>query len=85
MQRKVFKTQKSKNKNPRTFIYWMVFAAIIVFTFLIGLPVFTWISMPGIISSEIFAILVGFGIGIDSVLFGVIFLFGSSYWQKILV
>ncbi|MBN1300742.1 MAG: 4Fe-4S binding protein [Melioribacteraceae bacterium] len=85
-QRKIFKRKKSKNKNPRTLIYWIVFAAIIVFTFLIGLPVFTWISMPGIISSEIFAIVVGFGIGIDTLLFGAIFLsevvIGKRYWCK---
>lgn len=86
IQRKVFKRKKSKNKNPRTFIYWIIFAAVIVFTFLIGLPVFTWISMPGIISSELFAIIVGFGIGIDALFFGVIFLseviIGKRYWCK---
>ncbi|MBZ0179224.1 MAG: 4Fe-4S binding protein [Melioribacteraceae bacterium] len=86
LRRKVFKRKKRMNKNPRTFIYWTIFAAIIVFMFLIGLPVFTWISMPGIISSEIFAIVVGFGIGIDTLLFGVIFLseiiIGKRYWCK---
>lgn len=86
MRRKLFKRKKHKNKNPRSFIYWTIFAVIVVFTFLIGLPVFTWISMPGIISSEIFAIIVGLGIGIDSILFGVIFLseviIGKRYWCK---
>ncbi len=86
LRRKVFKRKKIKNKNPRTFIYWTIFVAISVFTFLIGFPVFTWISMPGIISSELFSIIVGLGIGIDSLLFGIIFLseviIGKRYWCK---
>ncbi|MBL1211821.1 MAG: 4Fe-4S binding protein [Ignavibacteriae bacterium] len=86
IQRKLFKRKKSKNKNPRTYIYWTIFSVIIISTLLIGLPIFTWFSMPGIISSEIFAAIIGLGIGIDLLIFGIIFLsevvLGNRYWCK---
>lgn len=86
IQRKIFNRKKRKNENPRTFIYWIIFSVITISTLIIGLPFFTWLSMPGIISSEIFAIIIGFNVGIDLLLFGIIFssevIIGRRYWCK---
>ena len=86
LRRKFTKKNKKVSKNPKPIIYWSIFLVIILITVISGFHFFTWISMPGIISSEIFASIVGFGLGIEFILFIAILLseviLGKRYWCK---
>lgn len=86
LRRKFVKKNSKMKSNPRPLIYWLTFFSLILATLLLGYPLFTWISMPGIISSEIFSVIIGFGLGLGAVLFGIIVfaevVTGKRYWCK---
>lgn len=86
IQRKFFNRKRKSNINPKPYVQWITYVSLILITLILGVPLFTWISMPGIISSEIFAVIVGLGIGVSTLIFGLVFLFeiiiGKRYWCK---
>lgn len=86
VQKKIFKKKNRPNKIPNKSIYWGIFILFLVISMLTGFPILTWLSMPGIISSEIFAAVTGLGIGISTVVFGIVFvtelIIGKRYWCK---
>jgi ferredoxin-type protein NapH len=49
--------------NPRPFIYWTVFAVLVVATLAAGLPLLAYLSAPGILSSQLSQGILGFGLG----------------------
>lgn len=86
IQRKIFNRKRRKNVNPPPYVYWVVYVSALSMVLILGIPLLTWISMPGLISSEIFAAISGLGLGVSAVIFAVIFLaeliLGKRYWCK---
>lgn len=86
IQRNIFNRKRKSNVNPKPYVYWITYAVLILITLVIGIPLFTWISMPGIISSEIFSAIIGLGIGVSSIVFVIVFIaeviIGKRYWCK---
>lgn len=85
-QRKIFNRKKKSIANPKQYVYWIIYVVLILIALVIGIPLLTWISMPGIISSEIFSAIIGLGIGVSSIVFIIVFLteviIGKRYWCK---
>lgn len=64
----VKKKKSDEGINPRPSIYWAIYILLTSTALLIGLPLFTFLSAPGIISSQIAAGIIGSGLGLELVL-----------------
>jgi ferredoxin-type protein NapH len=56
---------RTQNSNPRTWIYWGILAGIIVIVILTGIPLITFISMPGLISAQTSDLILAGELGIE--------------------
>lgn len=78
--------KKAAKDNPKQWIYWVVLGVLYLSSLLVGFPVITFLSAPGIISSEIAHLLMGMGLGLEIlIIFGIIFVEGfllKRYWCK---
>ena len=78
--------KKAAKENPKQWIYWVVLGVLYLSSLLVGFPVITFLSAPGIISSEIAHLLMGMGLGLEIlIIFGIIFVEGfllKRYWCK---
>jgi ferredoxin-type protein NapH len=72
--------------NPRPFIYWTVFAVLLITVLAAGLPLLSYLSAPGILSSQLSQGILGFGFGIELALVGGLLLaevaLARRYWCK---
>ncbi|MFA5804427.1 MAG: 4Fe-4S binding protein [Melioribacteraceae bacterium] len=77
---------KQANKNPNPFIYWGIYLFLTLLALIIGIPLFTFLSAPGIISSQIAAGIIGNGIGLElTIVFAILLsevIFGRRFWCK---
>lgn len=88
---KIFKKRFRKSipvveSNPKPLYYWLILIALFVLSVVVGFPLITFLSAPGIISSEISQIIMGMGFGIEMILIlSIIFVEGllfKRYWCK---
>jgi ferredoxin-type protein NapH len=86
--RKKFKKQRkiTKNHNPKTFIYWIIYSSIIIAIPILGMALINFISMPGLISSSVADWIISSALGVE-ILFivGILFiefLLGKRFWCK---
>jgi len=74
--------------NPKPLTYWVILIAFFLLSLIFGFPVITFLSFPGILSSEISHLIMGMGVGIEIlVVFGVILAEGfllKRYWCKLI-
>jgi ferredoxin-type protein NapH len=56
---------KRINHNPKARYYWIVFASILILLSISGIPLITFISMPGLISAQTVDFILTGGIGIE--------------------
>jgi ferredoxin-type protein NapH len=49
--------------NPKPFIYWGIFTVLLVAVLVAGLPLLSYLSAPGILSSQLSQGILGFGVG----------------------
>lgn len=86
--RKRYRRSRLKNygKNPKAVYYWIILLSLFAMSILLGFPLITFLSAPGIISSEIAHIIMGMGAGLELLIFlSIIFvegLFFKRYWCK---
>ncbi len=77
---------KQANKNPNPFIYWGIYLVLMLSALILGIPLFTFLSAPGIISSQIAAGIIGNGIGLELIIVITILLSevisGRRFWCK---
>ncbi|NUO84300.1 4Fe-4S binding protein, partial [candidate division KSB1 bacterium] len=73
-------------KNPSPMLYWSLFAALVLAALLFALPMLSYLSLPGIISSSISQSILGMGFGIEIALVLLILiselLLARRYWCK---
>ncbi|MHC1737697.1 MAG: 4Fe-4S binding protein [Ignavibacteriaceae bacterium] len=78
--------REAAKENPKLWIYWVLLIVLFLLSLLVGFPVITFLSAPGIISSEISHLLMGMGLGLEIlVIFGIIIVEGfllKRYWCK---
>ena len=76
----------SPGSNPRPWIYWSVFTGFLILLMVTGLPIFGYLSMPGIISTQLIQVLSGLGLGLEMLLVGMVILleviFARRFWCK---
>lgn len=76
----------SRNHNPEKYIYWVVYGILLMVMLLVGAPLFTFLSMPGIISSQLTGAVFSGSIGIEIFLvFTILFLeffVSPRFWCK---
>ena len=67
---KFLKKRKSRqtSKNPSPFVYWVVYLILMLSALIVGIPLFTFLSAPGIISSQIAAGIIGIGVGLELII-----------------
>lgn len=74
--------------NPHPVWYWSIFAALLLITLVAGLPLLSYLSAPGIISSQIAQAILGMGIGLELGLVALILfvetVFARRIWCKYL-
>ncbi len=72
--------------NPHPWIYWSIFACILLILMTFGLPVVGYLSMPGIISTEIIRVLSGMGVGLEILIVGIVIaseiVVAKRFWCK---
>jgi polyferredoxin len=72
--------------NPRPFIYWTIFAGLVLVTLVAGLPLLSYLSAPGILSSQLSQGILGLGLGIELALVGGLVIaevaLAKRYWCK---
>lgn len=75
-----------REQNPNSIIFWSILIFFFILTFILDFPVITFLSAPGIISSEISHLVMGMGLGFEIVIILlIIFIEGlllKSYWCK---
>lgn len=80
------KGSMSRNRNPQKYIYWIVYSGILLAMLTFSMPLLTFLSMPGIISSQITSVIFAGSIGIEIlIVVGVLlveFAFSSQFWCK---
>ena len=83
---KIRKSSYRPNRNPKTHIYWSVYSVIILLMTVFGVPLVTYISMPGQISAQIADVIFTGVIGIEILLIIIIltgeFIFNRNLWCK---
>jgi ferredoxin-type protein NapH len=52
-------------RNPRPWVYWSVYAGLLVAVLVVGLPLLAWLSAPGILSSQLSQAILGMGVGLE--------------------
>ncbi len=55
----------NRGENPKPMLYWAIFAGLVVITAVIGLPLLSYLSLPGIISSQMAQTILGMGMGLE--------------------
>ena len=72
--------------NPPASIYWIIFAAFIVLLAVLGLPLITYFSLPGLISAQIADFIIHGQLGVELALVAIIllleFLWAPRFWCK---
>lgn len=80
------KKQKVTNKNPKAVYYYIATIFFFIIAVIIGFPLIGFLSFPGIISSQMAAVILGAGIGLEITLFIFVFLIefltGKRFWCK---
>jgi ferredoxin-type protein NapH len=51
--------------NPRPVLYWGIFAGLLALVLATGLPLFVWLSPPGILTSQFSHAVFGLGVGLE--------------------
>lgn len=76
----------TRNRNPRSFPYWIIYTAIIIAIPILGVSLINFISMPGLISSAFADSIIGGIVGIEVSFILVIliieFAVGRRFWCK---
>ena len=84
--KKVKKIDFVKNVNPKARNYWIVYGSIFLVVIITGVPIITFISMPGLITSQVADSIMFKTIGIEIFLVLVILiievLFAPRFWCK---
>jgi len=77
---------KVHNNNPKPHYYWLVFGSIIMLVAILGVPIISFISMPGLITGQvadlIFAGVVGFEILLVIVILLLEIFIATRFWCK---
>lgn len=79
LQKRIFKSRwhnvhtRHIENNPNPVLYWCIFAALTLLVLILGLPLFSYLSTPGIISSQMSQIILGMGVGLEIGLVTIIF------------
>lgn len=68
--------------NPRPWIYWGIFAVLMLAVLVTGLPLMSYLSAPGIISAQIGQVILGLGIGIELLVVVVILVAEALLWRR---
>ncbi len=72
--------------NPPAYRYWVIFAGILVIMTILGVPLMTYLSMPGLISGQLSDWIVQNSVGIEIVLVGILLVLEvgtrSRFWCK---
>lgn len=80
------KRQKANNKNPKAAYYYIATIFFFIIAVIIGFPLIGFLSFPGIISSQMAAVILGTGIGLEIILFIFVFMIefltGKRFWCK---
>lgn len=63
----LFRTSKFINKNPRPYIYWIIYGTIFIAMAVTSLPLVTLISIPGLISAQIADVVLFGSLGLEIV------------------
>ena len=86
IRKKVKRINFIKNTNPEAYSYWIVFGSILLIVIISGIPIITFISMPGLITSQIADIIMFKAIGIEIIIvFAILIievLFAPRFWCK---
>jgi len=73
-------------RNPKAHYYWMIFAVILLFIMMLGIPVIAFISMPGqisaLIADAIFSGVLGIEILLVLIILVIEFIFNRKFWCK---
>ncbi|MBL7052697.1 MAG: 4Fe-4S binding protein [Candidatus Marinimicrobia bacterium] len=84
--RSIFKTPQPSLKNPKPQYYWFIFAGVMLFAIISGVPIITYFSFPGLISSNIANLVLCGIVGVELFFIFVILLsemvFDSRFWCK---
>lgn len=81
---KIFKRKLIEDKtNPKPALYWSILVVIILLTIIFTIPIFTFISFPGIISSNIYYLFIGLSLSIELYIVLVILILESYYSKRI--
>lgn len=74
--------------NPHPAWYWSIFAGLVLLVVVTGLPLLSYLSMPGIISSQIAQSILGMGMGLEAALVVIILtaetVIARRFWCKYL-
>jgi ferredoxin-type protein NapH len=94
LQRRLFKNRwrqvhaRTVPSNPHPALTWGILAALIVTALVLGLPLLSYLSTPGIISSELSQAILGMGVGLEIMLVVLILAVEAvlfrRYWCKFL-
>ena len=60
------KTAKVRNSNPKPHAYWLIFGAVLTMSVIVGIPLITLLSMPGLISGQIADLLFFGALGLET-------------------
>lgn len=71
---KLFKKKISKiqGTNPKAYWYWSIFGLILLLTIILSFPIISYMSAPGIISSNINFLIIGASLSLEFYLIGII-------------
>ncbi len=88
LRKRVFPKKQTRilNHNPRPHWYWTVLGSIVTLLMVSGLPVITYLSMPGLISSQVADLVLHATIGVEIslviILLLIEFFFAPHFWCK---
>lgn len=54
-----------RSKNPKAYWFWIIFCSLLILTLVVGLPLLSYLSAPGIITSAIAQGISGMGFGLE--------------------
>lgn len=69
--------------NPRPRLYWTILAALLLLTVLLGFPLISYLSAPGVISSQISQVIMGMGVGLEIGLVLLIFVVELAIFRRV--
>ncbi len=69
-------------RNPSAVWYWLIFAALLLITVILGLPLLSYVSAPGIITSFLSQAILGLGVGAEIVLVLAIFAIEAALFRR---